>query len=148
MIFNNKQIAQLMRLESEHGVGFIEMINDYIKSRTTKSMLCRLLGLRFERLRYYLMVFGIEYPVIRVEYRHNGNGGISKHYHNGKSIKQWSKETGIKHKTILDRINRGWSVEKAVTTKTIKNTGQNRANLLTENAIKNRETLKGRFWNE
>lgn len=41
--------------------------------------------------------------------------------HNGKKLNmtEWSKLTGIAHKTISERIKRGWSVEKTLTTPTM-----------------------------
>jgi hypothetical protein len=30
------------------------------------------------------------------------------------TISQWSKRTGIPNRTILDRLQRGWSVERAL----------------------------------
>lgn len=35
------------------------------------------------------------------------------------SIREWSRRTGIPSKAIIDRIGRGWSVERAVTTPTV-----------------------------
>ncbi|OHX28343.1 hypothetical protein Javan273_0035 [Streptococcus phage Javan273] len=37
-----------------------------------------------------------------------------------KTIKQWSDETGISNVTILTRLTRGWSIERALTTKVTK----------------------------
>lgn len=36
--------------------------------------------------------------------------------YNGKSLSDWSKETGIKLGTLSYRINKGWSLEKAIST--------------------------------
>ena len=42
--------------------------------------------------------------------------------HSGKrmNITQWSEETGINKKTIYERIRRGWSAERALTTPAIR----------------------------
>lgn len=37
-----------------------------------------------------------------------------------KTMSQWAKEFGLKRETIRDRIKRGWSVEKAITTPILK----------------------------
>lgn len=50
----------------------------------------------------------------------NSSGALEarRHEHNGTNLTltEWSKETGISKKTLNSRTNRGWSVEKVLTT--------------------------------
>jgi len=50
--------------------------------------------------------------------RNMPRGKLYEHKGEKKILKEWADKTGIKYTTLRDRLKRGWSFEKTITTKT------------------------------